>query len=75
MFSHAPPVPDSYGVQVMYANGFTGQAIYVYRWSFIPGQWAELLAEHGFTDIDAQVQPAPDNDRIGTLIIQARRAR
>ncbi|GAA2798872.1 class I SAM-dependent methyltransferase [Saccharopolyspora taberi] len=73
VFSHAPPVPGAYGVQGMYANGFKGKAVFVYRWSYEPGQWAALLGEFGFTGINARVQPAPDDGLVGTLIVQAHR--
>jgi SAM-dependent methyltransferase len=72
VFSHAPAVPGSYGVQGMYGNGFTGRQVWIYRWAYEPGTWAELLGQHGFTDICARVEPAPEPDHVGTLIVEAR---
>ncbi|MBB4933399.1 SAM-dependent methyltransferase [Lipingzhangella halophila] len=74
VFSHAPPVPGSYGVQGMYGGGFTGRRTWVYRWAYEPETWAAILGEHGFADIDARVHPAPEADLLGTLIVIAHRS-
>lgn len=71
VFSHAPAVPGSYGRQGMYGNGFKGRQVWIYRWAYEPDQWAELLSEHGFADVRAWVEPAPDPDHVGTVIVQA----
>ncbi len=34
VFSHAPAVPGSYGVQGFYAAGFTGRQVWAYRWAY-----------------------------------------
>lgn len=73
VFSHAPPVPGSYGVQGMYGNGFKGRQVWIYRWAYEPHDWADLLHRHGFTDIFARVEPAPDPENVGTLVVEARR--
>ncbi|MGI8313409.1 class I SAM-dependent methyltransferase [Saccharopolyspora hattusasensis] len=71
-FSHAPAVPGSYGLQGMYGNGFTGRQVWIYRWAYEPTGWADLLREYGFTDVHARVEPAPEPDNVGTLIVEAR---
>lgn len=72
VFSHAPPVPGSYGIQGMYGDGFTGRQVWIYRWAYEPATWADLLKHHGFTDVHARVLPAPLADHVGTLIVEAR---
>lgn len=72
VFSHAPAVPGSYGIQGMYGNGFTGRQIWIYRWAYEPDTWADLLRQHGFTDVHARVEPAPEPRNVGTLIVEAR---
>jgi SAM-dependent methyltransferase len=71
VFSHAPAVPGSYGIQGMYGNGFRGRRTWIYRWAYEPETWAELLIEHGFGRINARVHPAPAPDNVGTLIVEA----
>ncbi|MEV5749763.1 class I SAM-dependent methyltransferase [Actinoallomurus sp. NPDC052308] len=71
VFSHAPAVPGSYGVQGIYAAGFTGRQVWAYRWAYEPGGWAEILRRHGFGGVRAWVEPAPDPDHVGTLIVEA----
>lgn len=75
VFSHAPAVPGSYGIQGMYGNGFTGRQVWIYRWAYEPSAWADLLHEHGFVDIHARIEPAPQPDNVGTLVVEARRER
>ncbi|WP_344969725.1 class I SAM-dependent methyltransferase [Salinactinospora qingdaonensis] len=75
VFSHAPPVPGAYGVQGMYADGFRGRQVWVYRWAYEPEGWAALLRKHGYTGIEARVEPAPQPDLLGTLIATAHRPR
>lgn len=72
VFSHAPAVPGSYGIQGMYGNGFNGRQVWIYRWAYEPDTWADLLSQHGFTDVCARVEPAPEADHVGTLIVEAR---
>lgn len=73
VFSHAPAVPGCYGVQGMYGNGFTGRQVWVYRWAHEPAGWVDLLRRHGFGDIHARIEPAPEPDHIGTLIVEGHR--
>jgi SAM-dependent methyltransferase len=70
-FSHAPPVPGSYGIQGMYGNGFTGRQTWIYRWAYEPATWADLLHQTGFSHIHTRTHPAPDPDNVGTLIVEA----
>ncbi|OLF12932.1 SAM-dependent methyltransferase [Actinophytocola xinjiangensis] len=73
VFSHAPAVPGSYGIQGMYGNGFTGRQTWIYRWAYEPDTWSDLLHQHGFVDVNARVESAPEPDNVGTLIVEARR--
>ena len=72
VFSHAPAVPGSYGIQGMYGNGFTGRQVWIYRWAYEPDTWAAMLHEHGFSTINARIEPAPEPDHVGTLIVESR---
>ncbi|WP_043617967.1 class I SAM-dependent methyltransferase [Nonomuraea candida] len=72
-FSCAPAVPGSYGIQGMYGAGFTGPRTWIYRWAYEPETWAQMLVEHGFRDVDARVEPAPDPANVGTLLVVASR--
>jgi len=72
VFSHAPAVPGSYGVQGTYGNGFTGRRVWIYRWAYEPDTWADLLRAHGFGDVNARILDAPESGHVGTLIVQAR---
>jgi len=65
-------VPGSYGIQGMYGNGFTGRQVWLYRWAYEPDSWADLLHQHGFTDVHARVEPAPEPGNVGTLIVEGR---
>jgi hypothetical protein len=71
VFSHAPAVPGSYGIQGMYGNGFNGRQVWIYRWAYEPTGWTELLLRYGFTQVNAWVEPAPERDHVGTLIVEA----
>lgn len=75
VFSHAPAVPGSYGIQGMYGNGFNGRQVWIYRWAYEPDAWTDLLGQHGFVDIRAWVEPAPQPDNVGTLLVEAHRNR
>jgi hypothetical protein len=33
---------------------------------------ADLLHDHGFVDIHARIEPAPQPDNVGTLLVEAR---
>ncbi|GAA4858700.1 class I SAM-dependent methyltransferase [Saccharopolyspora cebuensis] len=72
VFSHAPAVPNSYGIQGMYGNGFKGRQVWIYRWAYEPDTWAELLRQHGFHDVKPRVEDAPEPGNVGTLIVEAR---
>ncbi|MDA0632139.1 class I SAM-dependent methyltransferase [Nonomuraea sp. MCN248] len=71
VFSQASAVPGSYGVQGMYGNGFTGRAVWIYRWAYEPETWRELLLGVGFRDVRARIHPAPAQNHVGTLIVEA----
>jgi len=74
VFSHAPAVPGSYGIQGMYGNGFKGRQTWIYRWAYEPAEWAKLLHRQGYIDINARIEPAPEPANVGTLIVEARHA-
>lgn len=57
----------------MCGDGFTGRQVWIHRWAHEPGTWADLLTEHGFTDVRVWGEPAPEPDHVGTLIGTARR--
>lgn len=71
VFSHAPAVPDSYGVQGIYAAGFTGRQVWAYRWAYEASTWADLLHGYGFISVNARIEPAPEADHVGTLVVEA----
>lgn len=73
VFSHAPAVPGAYGIQGLYANGFKGRAVCIYRWAYEPEAWADMLRQHGFVHVNARIEAAPEVGNVGTLIVQARR--
>lgn len=68
VFSHAPAVPGSYGVQGMYGGGFNGRRVWVYRWAYEPAVWEEILVGHGFREVRVWEEAAPEADHVGTLI-------
>ncbi|WP_242454792.1 class I SAM-dependent methyltransferase [Bailinhaonella thermotolerans] len=72
VFSHAPAVPGCYGPQGMYGSGFRSRPVWVRRWAYEPHVWADVLAGHDFTEIEAWIEPAPDPALLGTLIVTAR---
>lgn len=74
VFSQRPPVEGCYGCQASYIpRGADEDPLVVKRWDYEPDSWERLLKEHGYTDMDAAVLPAPPGNRtIGTLIVRAR---
>ncbi|MFJ5779269.1 class I SAM-dependent methyltransferase [Streptomyces sp. NPDC093094] len=75
-FSHREPVTGHYGAQQMSGKWLEGREseLTLHRWQYTTVQWADILKQHGFTDIDAQSLPAPDTAAPGTLIVRARAA-
>ncbi|WP_340682518.1 class I SAM-dependent methyltransferase [Amycolatopsis coloradensis] len=71
VFSHAPPVPGAYGIQGTYGALFSAEPQWVYRWSYEPEMWAEMLRARGFRSVHARVEAAPDPAQLGTLIVEA----
>ncbi|MET9260337.1 class I SAM-dependent methyltransferase [Amycolatopsis sp. NPDC004079] len=71
VFSHAPPVPGAYGCQGMYGAAFTADPMWVYRWSYVPEAWTDLLRRNGFGHIRARVEAAPEPGKLGTLVVEA----
>ncbi|WP_034091029.1 class I SAM-dependent methyltransferase [Streptacidiphilus albus] len=70
-FSQPPAIPGAYGPQGMYKGGFAGPAMYTYRYSYEPADWARFLSEAGFVHVDVDVIDAPTPGHIGTLIGRA----
>ncbi|GGL54799.1 hypothetical protein GCM10014719_65120 [Planomonospora parontospora subsp. antibiotica] len=73
VFSHAPAIPGSYGRQGTYGAGYAGPQVWIYRWAYEPGAWVELLRRYGFRHVRARVEPAPEPDHVGTLLVEAAR--
>lgn len=74
VFSQRPPVEGCYGCQASYIpRGADEDPLVVKRWDYEPAVWETLLKEHGYTDVEATLLPAPPgNRRTGTLIVRAR---
>lgn len=75
VFSHAEPVPGSAGPQGMYGGGFRGRRVWLHRWAAQPEEWERLLRSAGFGQARVWVEPAPEEDHVGTLIGVASRGR
>ncbi|MFS8199399.1 class I SAM-dependent DNA methyltransferase [Streptomyces sp. CWNU-52B] len=71
VFSQPPAIPGAYGPQGMYKGGFTGRAMFTYRYSYRPAVWERLLTRAGFVSVEARVLDAPKPGHIGTLIVRA----
>ncbi|MGZ0198861.1 SAM-dependent methyltransferase [Streptomyces sp. RM1] len=73
VFSQRPPVEGCYGCQASYIpRGDDEDPLVVKRWDYEPADWETLLKEHGYTDVEATVLPAPPGNRTtGTLIVRA----
>lgn len=74
VFAQAPAVPGSYGAQGMFGDGFKGRQTWIYRWAYEPETWADILRRHGYSNVRAWVEPAPEPDYVGTLIATARKS-
>ncbi|MFD6070289.1 class I SAM-dependent methyltransferase [Amycolatopsis lurida] len=72
VLSHAPPVPGAYGIQGTYGAPYSAEPQWLYRWSYEPEMWAEMLRTCGFGSIHARVEAAPEPGKLGTLIVEAR---
>ncbi|QJS12128.1 class I SAM-dependent methyltransferase [Streptomyces argyrophyllae] len=70
-FSQPPAIPGAYGPQGMYKGGFTGKAMFTYRYSYKPAVWERHLLLAGFTSAEARVIDAPKVGHIGTLVVRA----
>ncbi|MBT2410779.1 class I SAM-dependent methyltransferase [Streptomyces sp. ISL-12] len=71
VFSQPPAIPGAYGPQGMYKGGFTGKAMFTYRYSYRPAVWERLLTRAGFATADARVIEPPHAGHIGTLLVRA----
>ncbi|MGF1428656.1 class I SAM-dependent methyltransferase [Kitasatospora sp. LaBMicrA B282] len=73
-FSHREPVAGQYGAQRMGGKWLAGREteLTVLRWQYTTQQWADLLKRHGFSDIEADVIPAPSDGELGTILVRAR---
>lgn len=71
-FSQPPAIPGAYGPQGMYKGGFTGRAMYSYRYSYEPDVWRAKLLDSGFEAATVEVLDAPHEGHIGTLLCRAR---
>ncbi|MFB4262569.1 hypothetical protein [Nonomuraea sp. GTA35] len=64
-------MPGTAGMQGMYGAGFTGPQVWTYRWTYEPDGWAQMLTGAGFRNVSARVEPAPNPQNVGTLIVEA----
>lgn len=71
VFSHPPAIPGAYGPQGMYKGGFTGKAMFTYRYSYTPRKWLGLVRRSGFAHGEAEILDAPKTGHIGTLVVRA----
>lgn len=71
VFSHAQPLPGCAGRQGLYAEGFRGTYRAIYRWLHNPPTWRRLLRKHGFEKVRARLIPAPLDDGVGTVLVEA----
>lgn len=71
VFSHAQPLPGCAGRQGLYAEGFRGAYLPVYRWLHNPPTWRRILRSHGFVRVRACVIAAPVDDGVGTVLVEA----
>lgn len=73
-FSQAEAATDMHGPQPMGGKWLAGREreLTVLRWQYTPAMWADILARHGFRDIDAHVLAAPEAGATGTLMVRAR---
>jgi predicted TPR repeat methyltransferase len=67
-FSSVEPLAPCFGPQIVYGNGYRGQRLAIVRWMLSCDQWTRALERHGFTGIDVQVLPGPQDDLVGTLM-------
>ncbi|NEA64427.1 class I SAM-dependent methyltransferase [Streptomyces sp. SID12488] len=74
-FSQRPAIEGCYGCQASYVNRHDDpEPLVVRRWDYTPEAWVERLRANGFTDVTAEVIPAPEgNRRTGTLLVRAAR--
>lgn len=55
----------------MYKGGFTGKAMFTYRYSYTPRKWLGLVRRSGFAHGEAEILDAPKTGHIGTLVVRA----
>lgn len=70
-FSHRPPLEGCYGPQASYIRRGEAEPLAVPRWDFEPDRWCELLAEHGFSAVEARIVPPPPENAAGTMLVRA----
>lgn len=76
-FSHNPPALEGcYGPQAsqMQPPEKGAEPLYVKRWDYEAGTWAEILRRAGFTDVTAGMVAPPAGKRTGTLLVRGVRA-
>ncbi|WP_435192753.1 class I SAM-dependent DNA methyltransferase [Streptomyces sp. NRRL F-5630] len=71
VYSQPPAIPGAYGPQGMYKGGFTGRAMFTYRYSYRPAVWERHLMRAGFVTAKARTIDAPEEGHIGTLVVTA----
>ncbi len=71
-FSAVEPLAPCFGPQIVYGNGYRGRRLAIVRWMLNVQQWSEMLARHGFDDVDVQILPSKEEGHVGTLLGRAR---
>ncbi|MGW3323850.1 class I SAM-dependent methyltransferase [Streptomyces virginiae] len=75
--SQHPAVEGCYGCQASYIpRGPDEDPAIVRRWDFPLEAWTDMFRQYGFSDVSAEILPAPaeGKKRIGTLLVRGRRA-
>jgi SAM-dependent methyltransferase len=72
-FSCVDPLPPCFGPQILYGNGYRGEALAVVRWMLSNEQWTEALERHGFVDVEVTTLSGPEPGWVGTTMGRAYR--
>ncbi|WP_037604332.1 class I SAM-dependent methyltransferase [Streptacidiphilus rugosus] len=67
-FSCVEPLAPCFGPQIVYGNGYRGEALAIVRWMLSNEQWTEALERHGFADIEVITLPGTRPGWVGTTL-------
>ncbi|WP_329576276.1 class I SAM-dependent methyltransferase [Kitasatospora sp. NBC_01250] len=70
-FSCVEPLAPCFGPQILYGNGYRGHRLAVVRWMLSCEDWRRVLVRHGFTNVEVEVLPGPEDDFVGTVLGRA----